>query len=242
MEEKILVIDDAEDHHLVIQRVLSKTCRVISAYGLAEADKELLKSSFDLILLDVQLPDGEGFSYFAKLRSQDHTANIPVIFITGKDDIPAEAMGFSLGAEDYIVKPVDPMRLKARVEARLKMLRDRQNRESVINKGNIKLSVSSQKVSIIDGGREQVVSLTPVEFKLLYHLLRYEERVFTREQLLTAVWDDASEVFDRTVDMHISKLRKKIAKSDYVIKAVHGTGYRLMRKTASDVSNEGYAE
>ena len=238
MEQKILVVDDAEDHHLVTHRVLAKTCRVVSAYTLAEADKELLKSSFDLILLDVYLPDGEGFGYFSKLRNQDHTVDIPVIFITGKDDIPAEAMGFSLGAEDYIIKPVDPMRLKTRVEARLKMIRERVNRESVIHKGNIKLSVSSQKVSLVYGGREHVVSLTPVEFKLLYHLLRNEERVFTREQLLVAAWDHAAEVYDRTVDMHISKLRKKISQSEFTIKAVHGTGYRLIRKDATPSSRK----
>lgn len=236
MEEKILVIDDAEDHHLLIQKIFTRSCRVISAYTLAEADKELLKSSFDLILLDVHMPDGEGFSYFAKLQSQEHTSEIPVIFVTGKDDTPAEAMGFSLGAEDYVVKPVDPMRLKARVEARLKIFRERKNRDSVINQGNIRLSVASQKVAIVAGGREHAIALTPVEFKLLYHMLRNEERVLTREQLLTAVWDDASEVFDRTVDMHMSKLRKKIALSDFAIKAVHGTGYRLTRKAASQPS------
>lgn len=233
MQEKILVIDDAEDHHTVVHRVLDRSCRVISAYTLAEADQELSKNTFDLILLDVHLPDGEGFGYFARLRNQELTAHIPVIFVTGQNDTPCEAMGFSLGAEDYVVKPVDPMRLKARIEARLKMIRERKNQESVIHKGNIKLSVSLQKVVITNNSRENVVNLTPVEFKLLYQLLRHDEQVFSREQLLSAVWDDASEVFDRTVDMHISKLRKKILLSDFAIKAVHGTGYRLIKKNAA---------
>ncbi len=230
MQDRILVIDDAEDHQLVVRKVLERTCQVVAAYTLAEADLQLAKNSFDLILLDVQLPDGDGFSYFAKLRSQEHTLEIPVVFVTSKGETPNEAMGFSLGAEDYVVKPVEPLRLKARVEARLRSLRERLMKETQLCKGNLKLSLGSQQATLVHEGREQHLDLTPVEFKLLFHLLRFEDNVFTREQLLTAVWRDASEVFDRTVDMHVSKLRKKIATSDFQIKAVHGTGYRLSRK------------
>jgi DNA-binding response OmpR family regulator len=233
MESRILVVDDAEDHQQVVRKVLDRLCRVVPAFTLAEAERELAKNPFDLILLDVTLPDGDGFSFFAKLRTQEHTSGIPVIFVTSKTDTPNEAMGFSLGAEDYVVKPVDPARLRARIEARLRMIQSRQERELQLCKGDIKLSVSLQRAAIIQEGREVPISLTPVEFKLLFHLLRYDDKIFTREQLLTAIWDDASEVFERTVDMHVSKLRKKIAPSFYEIKAVHGMGYRLSKKIVS---------
>lgn len=235
---RLLVIDDEDDHQKVVGKVLERSCRVTPALTLADAERELGKSSFDLILLDVTLPDGDGFSFYAKLRTQDHTSDIPVIFVTARTETPNEVMGFSLGAEDYITKPVDPPRLKARVEARLRLLTQRQQREMILCKGDLKLSVSQQKVSVLNNGRESPVNLTPVEFKLLFHLLRHEDQVFSREQLLQAVWDNASEVFDRTVDMHVSKLRKKISESTFQIKAVHGMGYRLSKTDAKAATDK----
>lgn len=231
MEDRILVVDDAVDHQLLVRKSLEKICRIVPAHSLAEADQELAKNSFSLILLDVVLPDGDGFNFFAKLKTQEHTSEIPVIFITSKSETPNEAMGFSLGAEDYITKPVDPLRLRSRIEARLKLLASRRQNEMTICKGDLKLSISLQRLAILREGRELPVNLTPIEFKLLFFLLRHEDHVLSREQLLTAIWDNAAEVFDRTIDMHISKLRKKIAMSEFQIKAVHGMGYRMSKQS-----------
>jgi two-component system phosphate regulon response regulator PhoB len=178
------------------------------------------------------MPDGDGFSYFAKLRSQEHTRDIPVIMVTGKGEAPSEVMGFTLGAEDYLVKPIDPVRMKARIDARLKNLRQKKETGMVLLRGNLKLSVSRQRVALVQDGKELPVGVTPVEFKLLFHFLRNEDQVFTREQLLGAVWGNSVDVFDRTVDMHVSNLRKKIVGSEYKIQAVHGTGYRFTRVEA----------
>lgn len=230
MEHRVLIVDDDDNQQQVMRKVMDPVCRVVPALTIAAAEAELAKNSFALILLDVTLPDGDGFSFFAKLKTNEATAAIPVIFVTSRSDLANELMGFSLGAEDYIVKPIDPPRLKGRIEARLKQIKERQKQDMTLVKGNVKLSVSLQRAVIVHEGKEIMVNLTPVEFKLLFHLLRYEDHVFTREQLLTAIWDNAAEVFDRTVDMHVSKLRKKIALSDYEIKAVHGMGYRLSRE------------
>src|SRR6218665_1784017 len=99
MEDRILVVDDQEDHQHLVRKALERICRIVPARNLAEADAELAKNSFSLILLDVGLPDGDGFTYFAKLKTQEHTSDIPVIFVTSKTETPSEAMGFSLGAE-----------------------------------------------------------------------------------------------------------------------------------------------
>jgi DNA-binding response OmpR family regulator len=230
MQERILVVDDAADHQLLVRKSLEKIGRIVPAHSLEDADRELSKNSFSLILLDVVLPDGDGFTYFAKLKTQEHTTDIPVIFVTAKSEIPNEAMGFSLGAEDFITKPVDPLRLRSRIEARLKLLAGRRQSEMTICKGDLKLSISLQRLAILREGRELPVNLTPIEFKLLFFLLRHEDHVLSREQLLTAIWDNAAEVFDRTIDMHISKLRKKIALSVFQIKAVHGMGYRMSKQ------------
>ena len=129
-------------------------------------------------------------------------------------------MGLTLGAEDYIAKPVD---------ARLKNIRLKRESEMVLHRGNLKLSVSLQRVVLVQDGKETPIAVLPVEFKLLFHFLRHEDQVFTREQLLAAVWGNTSEIFDRTVDVHVSNLRKKIFGSEYKIQAVHGTGYRFTR-------------
>ncbi|MGZ3692662.1 MAG: response regulator transcription factor [Bdellovibrionota bacterium] len=233
MSYKILVVDDEDDYQKVVRKLLEQTGQVVPAFTLAEADRELLKSTFDLILLDVGLPDGDGFTFYEKLLSQESTANIPVIFVTSRSDATNELMGFSLGAEDYVSKPIDPPRLKTRIEARLNLIKKRQQQEMALTKGNLRLSLTRQSAAVISEGKEIPVDLTPVEFKLLFHFLRHEDQVFTREQLLQAVWNSASEVFDRTVDMHISKLRKKISLSDFQIKAVHGTGYKLSKASAA---------
>ncbi|MBY0472341.1 response regulator transcription factor [bacterium] len=230
LQAKILVVDDAVDHQLIVRETLGKQHTLFQALTLAEADKELSAGTFDLILLDVNLPDGDGFTYYAKLRTQDHTRDIPVMFATSRSDISSEVMGFSLGATDFIVKPVEFARLRARIEARLKLILDQNERELTLQKGDLRLSVSLQRAALVKEGKESRLDLTPLEFKILFHFLRYEEVVFSREQLLSAIWGNATDVFDRTVDMHISNLRKKIALSDYKIQAVHGTGYKLVRK------------
>ena len=198
-------------------------------YNLLEARKMLEKTHFDLILLDISLPDGDGLTFYADLQIKEKTRDIPVIFITSHQEVNKEIMGFSLGADDYIIKPIEPARFKARIESRLKQIEQKKHKELVINKGNLRLSVTLQKVSIVNEGLEKLIDLTPVEFKLLFHFLRHEDFILTREQLLTAVWGNASEVLDRTIDMHISNLRKKITDSDFKIKAVHGTGYKLLK-------------
>lgn len=240
MEEKILVIDGDKKHQQLVRKALERVCRMVPASTLVAADTELQKSSFDLILLDVALPDGDGFSFFTKLKSQPHTAEIPVIFVTSRNDIANELMSLSLGAEDYISKPVAPSRLEARIEARLAQLRSRQVREMVLVGGNIKLDVKHQCAAIVHEGREAVISLAPVEFKLLFHFLRFEDRVFSREQLLESIWENTDTVFtifDRTIDMHIAKLRKKIALSGFEIKAVPGLGYKLSRQKEANASS-----
>lgn len=231
MRARILVVDDSMDYQELAASMFGQQHDVVSAMTLAQASRQLSKQSFDLILLDVNLPDGDGFSFFVTLKAEGHTRSIPVIFLTGQGDAPHEVMGFSLGAEDYISKPADVPRLRARIEARLRRIGEQREREMTLMKGNLKLMVAQQRAAVVRDGKETPVELTPLEFKLLFHLLRHEEQVFSREQLLGAVWGQAAtDVFDRTVDMHVSNVRRKIAGSDYGIKAVHGVGYRMARR------------
>lgn len=228
MQFKILVVDDCEEHQQLIVGLLGKQQQLTHAYTLSEARKFLELSPFDLILLDITLPDGDGLTFYGDLLEVEKTRGLPVIFITGHLESNKEVMGFSLGADDFITKPIDPARFKARIECRLKQIEFKKDKDLVLVRGNLRLCVTLQKVSILKEGIEQFIDLTPVEFKLLFHFLRHENFILTREQLLKAVWGDAAEVLDRTIDMHISNLRKKISESHFKIKAIHGTGYKLM--------------
>jgi DNA-binding response OmpR family regulator len=209
MQFKILVVDESVEHQHLVHSLLGKEHLVTQAFTLKETRKFLEKNQFDIILLDITLPDGDGLSFYADLQTKEQTRDIPVIYITSHTEINKEVMGFSLGADDYIIKPLEPSRFKARIESRLKQLQQKKEKQMVINKGNLRLSVPLQKVSILNDGIENQIDLTPVEFKLLFHFLRYEDYILTREQLLKAVWGNTSEVLDRTIDMHVSNLRKK---------------------------------
>ncbi len=229
MRAKILFVDDSEDDQFLISRQLADQHTITRALSLKEAEREIACGKFDIILLDLNLPDGDGMSFMATLRQREESRDIPIILFTHQDELPKELMGFSLGAEDFISKNSPSERIRARIEARLKKVEVKKEQEMTLFKGNLKLNVSFQKASVIFEGKEVQVELTQLEFKLLFYFLRHEDYIFSREQILSSVWGDAAEVFDRTVDMHISKLRKKIAMTDYKIESVHRAGYRLTR-------------
>src|SRR6185312_17481791 len=116
---RIMLIEDAPSVQMIVKETFQQSCLVTVAGTLNEAKRQLETQTFDLILLDVQLPDGDGFKFLASLRSQESLLEVPVLLLTGRNDIQDKVMVFSLGAEDYVVKPFDPLELKARVEARL---------------------------------------------------------------------------------------------------------------------------
>lgn len=227
MHFKILIVDDDTEFQKLLVNILGSLHTVISALTLDEARSMITKSNPDLILLDLSLPDGDGMSFFAELQSTDNR-QIPVMIITANTEVNKEIIGFSLGAEDFIMKPIDSARLRARIESRVKQIQSRKNQDVYYNNGSLKLSLSTQQAYLMKENKEAQIELTPIEFKLLFHLLRHEEHIFTREQLINTVWGK-SEMSDRTIDMHVSNLRKKIAESEFKIRPIHGVGYRISR-------------
>ncbi len=227
MQFNLLVVDDSLEHQMIVAMLFAKEHSLTQVTTLAAASRELETKVFDLILLDVSLPDGNGVRFFEKLLEEKRSRGTPVIFITGSKDAPLEILGFNLGAEDFIVKPIEPSRLRARVEARLKQITHRQTHALIMSQGNLKVELLNQSVTLMEAGNETQINLTPVEFKLLFYFIRHPETVFSRDSLLTAVWPDSSNASHRTVDMHVSNLRKKITASEYQVQAVHGEGYRF---------------
>lgn len=225
---KILVIEDDQDIQFVIKRTLGRDHKVTFASSLTQA-REILANSQDLILLDVVLPDGDGFQFLAELKNDSNLKRTPVLMLTGRSSPSDQVMGFSLGAEDYIVKPIEPVVLQAKINSRFKLLSSSKKETKDLRVGDLCFDLPKQKVTILRDSGEKKVELTPLEFKILLHFASHEEQVFSRDQLMDAIWGNGVTILDRTIDTHISHVRKKIAPSLFTIGSVHGVGYRLVK-------------
>lgn len=223
---KILLIEDNHEMQFTISQILSD--HPLSVTGsLKEAKEKLSCESIHLILLDVSLPDGDGFKFCAYLQNTESTKDIPVLFLTSKSDTMDKVMGLSLGAEDYITKPFDMQEFKARVETRLRKINKEKKKIDSICKGNLKIIPSQYRATIKDTAqiKETSLDLTPLEFKILLFLVQHEDQILSRSQIIDSLWGNEINIIDRTIDGHISQLRKKISESSCQIQSVYGAGY-----------------
>ena len=224
----ILLTEDNRDTQLLVRSTLSFRDNVLTIVETArEALEALQTKDIHLMILDLSLPDQNGLQLYTQIQADLTSRNIPVIILTGTTDIHTKVAAFSMGVDDYILKPFDPMEFRARVEAKLKKIQLTKDRDEVILRKELQLNLSRQKAYILIGETPQDLDLTPLEFKILYQLARHEENVFTRNQLLNSVWGESTHVLDRTVDAHISMLRKKLGDYAHYIQAVLGEGYRF---------------
>ena len=222
----ILLIDDSKDTFALVKASLGNEYDIHWVPSLSEAEKALRASSFDLILLDVMLPDGDGFGYYTKLQSGS-AQSTPVIFVTGKAEKSDLVTGLTLGADDYIIKPFHHLELRARVENKVRKNIRHKNAENVLVRGDLKINLETQSAALVTDSGEVRLNLTPIEFKLLNYLAKFEDRVFARDQLIDAVWGHDISVTDRTVDKHVSLLRQKLDTCSYYIETVAGFGYKF---------------
>lgn len=225
MQPKILLIEDNPADKLVVVRTLGKDYSLTCVTSSEEAFPILNKESFELILLDIKLPDEDGFRICSRLKSQENTRDIPVFFLTGQFDPQDKVMGFSLGADDYIVKPFETSEFRARIAAKLK--KQRASAAFTFSSGIFQFDANKQKAFISNGGTPKDLKLTAIEFRLLFHFLRHEDHVLSRQQLLQVLWGHDTHVTDRTVDSHIYTLRKKLGSYKNCIHSVHGIGYKF---------------
>lgn len=226
MAYKILLIEDNLEMQEAVRLVFMRECELTMAPTIKEARHLLEKFKFDLVLLDLSLPDGDGFKICTYIRQTESIRDTPVIFMSGRAEIEDKEMAFSIGADDYILKPVESRELRARVMARLQ--RTRQKKEEILVLGNLKFHVALQKVTVVNGVQEMNLDLTANEFKLLYHFVTRDGQVFSRDQLLSAIWGQNINLLERTVDTHVSHLRKKLSQvsADFEITPVRGIGYK----------------
>jgi two-component system phosphate regulon response regulator PhoB len=232
---KVLVIDDDPLFQAAVVKGLPQEVSVISASSAKEARTQLEGQSVDLILLDLGLPDEDGMKLCSWIRFEERFLDIPLVLLTGRSDVNDKVMAFSLGADDYLVKPVDPKEFKARILAKLKRANRVSTQGQVFVKGSLKFLLASQQVFIAAQdipSHLQRIETSPIEFRLLLLLAQNDERIFSRDELISKVWGNHVHVLERTVDSHVSDLRKKLALASHRIEAVRGVGYRLVPKSS----------
>jgi len=230
--QKILLIEDQLDTQLIVKALLGHRYQLVLASTLKEALQTVdghEGQDVDLVLLDVQLPDGNGFDFFGQLRGLPRLKDVPIVFLTGKAEVNDKVAAFSLGAEDYITKPFEPLEFRARVESKLAARLSRMQMRDVVRKGRLELDRAMFKAFAVEaGGKTRDLELTPHEFRLLTLFLQHEGSVLSREQLMTAVWGGDIHVLERTIDRHVSSLRRKLDTKFEKLEPVHGLGYRFV--------------
>lgn len=222
---KILVVDDEEDLCEILQFNLeTEGYETDVAYSAEEALQHHLPD-YDLLLLDVMMGEMSGFKMAKIVRANPETADIPIIFLTAKDTENDVLTGFNMGADDYISKPFSLKEVLARVKAVLRRRYGRDNRanpeNAVLSHERLQLHVGNKKV-LLDG---QEIPFTKKEFEMLKLFLENKNRVFSRDEILSHVWTDEVCVLDRTVDVNITRLRKKIGPYGKNIVTRLGYGY-----------------
>lgn len=225
-QPKILLIEDEAAIRDMLKFTLSAAdFEVIEASNAEQGWAKLLEHPPALILLDWMLPGVSGVSLAQRIRQNDKTRSIPIIMLTARGEEGDQVQGFEAGADDYVVKPFSPRALIARIKALLRRQGDDLSSKESIKAGRMKMDLSSHRFSV-DGVE---VKLGPTEFKLVHYFMTHPNRAFSRGQLLDYVWGENIIVEERTVDVHIRRLRKLLAPLgvDSYIQTIRGAGYRF---------------
>lgn len=227
----ILIIEDDKHISKLVNYNLEKAgyeCFVVTDGE--EGLKILEKQPIDLIILDIMLPKMDGFEVCRSIKQQNKFKSIPVVILTAKGEEVDRIVGLELGADDYIVKPFSPRELVLRVKAILRRGKIEETKKDILKADILTVDIPRHKVTV----NNKEVELTPMEFKLLVTLMQRQGRVQTRDGLLSAVWDIHADVYTRTVDTHIKRLREKLGKAGKFIETVTGLGYRFKQEDDED--------
>ena len=221
---KILVVEDDRELNRSVCFFLNQSgYEAVGCLGAEEAYDEMYKTTFDLIVSDIMMPGIDGFEFAKTVRSLN--TDIPILFMTARDDFASKQRGFSIGIDDYMVKPVDLDEMLLRIRALLR-------RAGIAASHRLEVGGfimdADERAATLDG---EEIPLTAREFDLLYKLLSYPKKTFTRTQLMDEFWDVDTRASTRTVDVYMTKLRAKLADCDsFEIRTVHGLGYKAVIK------------
>lgn len=219
----LVVEDDIKLNHIVCVYLNDNGYHAIGCETAMDAFDKMVDNIIDMIISDIMMPQIDGFEFAAMIRAQDKT--IPILFMTARDDMSAKQKGFRIGIDDYMVKPIDMDELVLRVGALLRRANIANERKLTI--GSLLMNADEMTVYL----NEKEIPLTVKEFNILFKLLSYPKRAFTRSQLMDEFWGIETESTPRTVDVYITKLREKFSDcKDFEILTVHGLGYKAVLK------------
>lgn len=222
-KKRVLLVEDTKETYQMVNQALKPEIDVVWSANLEDGRNQFKKEDFDLYLIDIELPDGSGLNLCSEIQNREDTRLKPVFFLTAKRELSEKVLGFSAGADDYIVKPFEPLELRARVQSQLRKSELIQADTDILKWSEISINKARQEVKIED----KKVDLTNLEFRILLYLASKPYEVVPREDLLDEIWGKDVHVYSRSVDTHVSKLRKKIAPHDKIISSVHGVGYKF---------------
>ena len=221
---KILVVEDDKDLNQTVCSYLNKNgYEAVGCFSALEAYDEMYGNLFDMIISDIMMPKVDGYEFAKTVREMNQ--DIPILFMTAREDFESKRKGFGVGVDDYMVKPVDLPELLLRIEALMRRAKIATNRKLTI--GGTVLDAEEHSAYVGDGE----IPLTVREFNILYKLLSYPKKTFTRSQLMDEFWDVESASGPRVVDVYMTKLRNKFEIcEDFEIVTVHGLGYKAVIK------------
>ena len=221
---KILVVEDDRDLNRSVCSFLNQSgYEAVGCLGAEEAYDEMYRTTFDLIVSDIMMPGIDGFELAKTVRSLN--SDIPILFMTARDDFAAKQRGYRIGIDDYMTKPIDLDELFLRIGALLRRSKIASSRR--IEVGSFCMDADERTAKLND----TEIALTAREFDLLYKLLSYPKKTITRTQLMDEFWDVDTQSGTRTVDVYMTKLRAKLADcNDFEIQTVHGLGYKAVIK------------
>ncbi|MDQ6960331.1 MAG: phosphate regulon transcriptional regulator PhoB [Mariprofundaceae bacterium] len=225
MPAKILIVEDEPAIREMVGMALSRAhYDIVEAGDSAAALLAIADHDPDLILLDWMLPDSSGIDLARRLKKEAPTQHVPIIMLTARGEETDKIRGLETGADDYITKPFSPRELVARIKAVLRRSAPQADGE-IIEAGGLRMDSASHRVT----ANGEALEIGPTEYRLLYYFMTHPERVYSREQLLDRVWGRNVYVEERTIDVHIRRLRKVLARHghDRFIQTVRGAGYRF---------------
>lgn len=221
---QVLVVEDDKDLNRTVCAYLNSSgYKATGCLSASEAYDAMYGTVFDLIVSDIMMPDVDGFAFAQTVRSLNE--NIPILFMTARDDFASKQRGYGIGVDDYMVKPIDLDELFLRVGALLRRARIASARQLEV--GSFSMDMDEHLAMLGD----EEIKLTNREFNILYKLLSYPKKTFTRQQLMDEFWDADTDTAPRAVDVYMTKLRAKLSDcEDFEIKTVHGLGYKAVMK------------
>ncbi len=225
MSQHVLLVEDSKEVHQMVKSAIGSIAELDWADTISSAKTKVGEKKYEMILLDIELPDGSGLEFCTYL--QENNPQVPIFFLTSHTELSQKVLGFSAGADDYITKPFDILELKARVESRLKKMEILKTSSDVVKFKEIEINKSKQEVKVFDGEKFKKIDLTALEFKLLTFFSDRPEVVIPRDEILDEIWGKDVHVYSRSVDTHVSKLRKKLEEASSILESVHGAGYKF---------------